>query len=214
MLHPTYSHGCRQPAVLGCHLVPDLRRGARCCRMAHPRTPARPGEVPSSPVALVLAVVVKGSLAAPPVPGDGTQMVLFWPGTSTHDAFPAIAAIEGRVLWTDPSNQVWAIAAPTEMRPSFIATGPCQSATRSYPPDASTGSRFSRAVQEPTPLSPGTCVRFYPLLNLPVCKFNILGRVGLPPTDLRIRWKTVLTSTTLCRIMQLLQRLKCAPSIG
>jgi uncharacterized membrane protein len=68
--------------------------------------------VMSSPVALVLAVAVAGPLAALPAPSDGTVMVLFRPGITSRQAFIAMQAVEGRVLWTDPSEQLWAISMP------------------------------------------------------------------------------------------------------
>ena len=65
--------------------------------------------VMTSPLALVLAVAVAGPLAALPSPSDGTVMVLFRPGTTPQQAFAAVRAVDGRLLWTDPSDQLWAI---------------------------------------------------------------------------------------------------------
>lgn len=70
--------------------------------------------VMSAPVALVLAVAVAGPLAALPAPSDGTVMVLFRPGITSQQAFVAMQAVEGRVLWTDPSGQLWAINMPED----------------------------------------------------------------------------------------------------
>jgi hypothetical protein len=36
-------------------------------------------------------------------------MVMFQPGTSTAKALDAISSVEGTILWTDETQQVWAI---------------------------------------------------------------------------------------------------------
>jgi hypothetical protein len=71
-------------------------------------------KVMSSSSALVLAVLVSGPLAAFPAPSDGTLMVLFRPDVTAADAFAAIQAAEARVLWTDPTGQLWAIDMPED----------------------------------------------------------------------------------------------------
>lgn len=72
----------------------------------------RPARVVSSPLALVLAVTVAAPLAAMPAPGDNTVMVLFRPGTSQQQAMAAMQHVEGRLLWSDPSGQLWAMQLP------------------------------------------------------------------------------------------------------
>lgn len=67
------------------------------------------GKAMTSPLAMVLAVAVAGPLAALPAPNDGTVMVLFGPGTTPQQAYAAMQSVNGRVLWTDPSDQLWAI---------------------------------------------------------------------------------------------------------
>lgn len=62
-----------------------------------------------SPVALALAVAVAGPLAALPAPADTTIVVLFRPGISQAQAFAAMDAVDGRLVWSDSSEQVWAI---------------------------------------------------------------------------------------------------------
>ena len=66
-------------------------------------------KVMNSPLALLLAVAVAGPLAAVPPPNDGTIMVLFAPGTSPQQALAAMQSVDGRLLWTDASGQLWAI---------------------------------------------------------------------------------------------------------
>ncbi len=58
---------------------------------------------------LGLTVLVAGPVAALPPPGVTTTMVLFRPGTGAADAFAAVAAIDGRVLWADPSGELLAV---------------------------------------------------------------------------------------------------------
>ncbi|OYD84702.1 DUF2243 domain-containing protein [Azospirillum brasilense] len=63
----------------------------------------------AAPVALTLAVLISGPVAALPPPGVTTVMVLFKPGTTVPDVFAAVAAVDGRTVWQDPSGQFWAI---------------------------------------------------------------------------------------------------------
>lgn len=63
----------------------------------------------AAPALLTLAVLVAGPVAAlPPSPG-GITMVLFKPGTSLADVAVAVAAVDGRLVWSDPSGQLWAV---------------------------------------------------------------------------------------------------------
>jgi hypothetical protein len=56
--------------------------------------------------ALALAA---GPVAALPPPGVTTVMVLFRPGTGSGDAIRAVAAIDARIVWADPSGELLAI---------------------------------------------------------------------------------------------------------
>lgn len=58
---------------------------------------------------LALVTVGAGLLAALPGPSSSTVMVLFRPGVSETDALAAIEAVDGRLVWTDTSRQLWAI---------------------------------------------------------------------------------------------------------
>lgn len=62
-----------------------------------------------APVVLTLAVLVAGPVAALPPPGVTTVMVLFKPGTTLPAVLEAVAAVDGRTVWQDPSGQLWAI---------------------------------------------------------------------------------------------------------
>lgn len=64
------------------------------------------------PVLLALAVGTAGAVAALP-PRNGTAtLVLFRPGTTAGEALAALAAVEGRTLWSDPSGRLWAFDLP------------------------------------------------------------------------------------------------------
>ncbi|HYG89285.1 MAG TPA: DUF2243 domain-containing protein [Azospirillum sp.] len=62
-----------------------------------------------TPAALVLAILIAGSVAVLPPPGITMVMVLFKPGTTVTDVFAAMEAVDGRMVWNDPSGQLWAI---------------------------------------------------------------------------------------------------------
>ncbi|MFC5480687.1 DUF2243 domain-containing protein [Massilia suwonensis] len=59
--------------------------------------------------ALVLAVLVGGPVAALPPPGLDTVMVFYKPGTKPATVFAGIEAVDGRILWSAPSGDVWAL---------------------------------------------------------------------------------------------------------
>ncbi|MFN7103463.1 MAG: DUF2243 domain-containing protein [Pseudorhizobium sp.] len=59
--------------------------------------------------ALVLAVCLAGPLAALPAPADDTVMVVFRPGVTPAEAVAGLAAAEGRLVWSDASDTVWAV---------------------------------------------------------------------------------------------------------
>ncbi|WGF87385.1 DUF2243 domain-containing protein [Marinivivus vitaminiproducens] len=62
-----------------------------------------------APGTLGLAVLIAGPVAALPPPGVTTVMVLFRPGMSESAMMSAMAAVDGRMAWRDPSGQLWAI---------------------------------------------------------------------------------------------------------
>lgn len=63
----------------------------------------------TAPLALTLAVLAAGVVAASPSSNDGPVMVLFGPGTSPQSAMAATHRVGARLLWTDPSQQLWAL---------------------------------------------------------------------------------------------------------
>jgi uncharacterized membrane protein len=65
---------------------------------------------------LALAVLIAGPVAALPPVGATTTMVLFRSGTSAAEAFAAVAAIDGRVVWADASGELLAIDAAAASR--------------------------------------------------------------------------------------------------
>ncbi|MFD2647712.1 DUF2243 domain-containing protein [Devosia albogilva] len=69
-------------------------------------------QVASSPLSLVLAVVVAAPLAALPAPGDGPVMVLFRPGVAPAEALAAVQSVGGGLVWVDAAQQLWAIELP------------------------------------------------------------------------------------------------------
>jgi uncharacterized membrane protein len=70
-----------------------------------------------APAALALLVLVSGPVAALPASGTGKVMVLFRPDISAEQAFAALAAMDARPVWNDPSGQLWAIEEGVGMHP-------------------------------------------------------------------------------------------------
>ncbi len=63
----------------------------------------------SSPLALVLAVAMAGPISALPAPRQDAVMVLFRPEIAPSQAFAAMQAVGGSLVWTDESQQLWAM---------------------------------------------------------------------------------------------------------
>ncbi len=63
--------------------------------------------------ALVGAVFIAAPLAAlPPSNDEGAVMVVFRPGVSPAEAMAGLAAVDGRLIWSDASGAVWAVQMP------------------------------------------------------------------------------------------------------
>jgi uncharacterized membrane protein len=62
-----------------------------------------------APGLLALAVLIAGPVAALPPPDTTAVMVLFKPGTSAEAIMTALHAVDGRIIWADPSGELWAI---------------------------------------------------------------------------------------------------------
>jgi uncharacterized membrane protein len=58
---------------------------------------------------LAVIALSAGTLAAWPAPGATTVVVVFRPGITPQDQGAALAAVDGRLVWTDTSGAVWAI---------------------------------------------------------------------------------------------------------
>jgi hypothetical protein len=78
----------------------------------------------TSPLALVSAVLISGTIAAMPAPGNGPVLVMFRPDIAPAEAMAAIADLNATLIWTDTSEQVWAVELPAEAQPrSFYRHG-------------------------------------------------------------------------------------------
>jgi len=76
------------------------------------RRPDGPAGGRRAPALLTLAVLLAGPIAALPPPGADTALVLFPPGTGAAQALAAVAAVDGRAVWSDASGDLWAVALP------------------------------------------------------------------------------------------------------
>ncbi len=75
----------------------------------------------SSPLALVLAVALAGPWAALPSPRtDNMVMVVFRPGVTPAEAMAGVAASGGSLVWSDSSDQIWAVALPEGHAPGAL----------------------------------------------------------------------------------------------
>jgi uncharacterized membrane protein len=88
--------------------VPSLGAGWWLMRKAGPDGPAGPG-LRHAPASLAALVLVAGPVAMLPPPGMSTAMVVFRPGIDAAGAFAAVAAADGRVLWSSRNGDVLAV---------------------------------------------------------------------------------------------------------
>jgi uncharacterized membrane protein len=63
----------------------------------------------SAAATLAIAALVAGPVAALPAQDTGELMVIFRPGISSTQAFNALATLDARVMWVDPSGALWAV---------------------------------------------------------------------------------------------------------
>jgi len=90
--------------------VPPLLAGLWLRRSSGHDEPPTGTRRPAAVAATIAALaIVAGPVAALPPAGGTTTMVLFRPGTSAAQSFAAVAEIDGRVLWADPSGEFLAI---------------------------------------------------------------------------------------------------------
>lgn len=76
--------------------------------------PKQSARLTTGPLALIFAVLASGALASRPQPTDSQVMVLFAPGTTPQAAHAATRAVGAQLIWTDPSQQLWAFEVPAE----------------------------------------------------------------------------------------------------
>lgn len=88
--------------------LPSLAAGWWLMRKVGPDGPAGPG-LRRAPAALAALVLVAGPVAMLPPPGSSTAMVVFRPGVDAAQAFAAVAAADGRVLWSSRNGDVLAV---------------------------------------------------------------------------------------------------------
>jgi len=70
--------------------------------------------------ALVLTVLAGGPVAALPQTGMDTVMVFYKPGTKPATVFAGIEAVDGRILWSAPSGDVWALDVKDRSRTALL----------------------------------------------------------------------------------------------
>ena len=88
------------------------------------QTPKPANRLLSSPITLAAGVFLASAVASLPTPNDGTTMVLFAPGTTPQAAFSATQALGARIIWTDASQQLWAVDMPPGTQAAgFLAFG-------------------------------------------------------------------------------------------
>lgn len=78
-------------------------------RRSGPGDGARGGPRTVIPALLATAVLVAGPIAALPPPDTRAVMVLFRPGITPEKVFAGVAAVDGRVIWSDETGELWAI---------------------------------------------------------------------------------------------------------
>lgn len=76
---------------------------------AGPDRPGGGGRRAVAPVLLSAAVLAAGPVAALPPSGTTSVVALFGPGTAPADVFAAVAAIDGRAVWSDRTGALWVI---------------------------------------------------------------------------------------------------------
>lgn len=73
-----------------------------------------------APAVLTAAAILGGAASALPPPGVTSYMVLFTPGTTPAQAIAALDHVDGRLMWSDPSGQLWAVDLSTGGRPAEL----------------------------------------------------------------------------------------------
>jgi uncharacterized membrane protein len=76
----------------------------------------RGGNDGKAPPAMVMLALAGGAGAAFPPPDPSAVVVVFSPNTTPSQAMAAVSSVEGRLVWTDSSDKVWAIELPEGAR--------------------------------------------------------------------------------------------------
>lgn len=71
----------------------------------------------NSPVAIIITILLAGSAASISPSTNTTVIVYFRPDLTAPEMLSALDAVDGNILWTDPSTQVWAINLPPKANP-------------------------------------------------------------------------------------------------
>lgn len=66
----------------------------------------------AAPAVLALVAILTGAGTIPRPADTSTVMVVFRPGVTPAQAFAAMAAADGRLVWSDPADNVWAVDLP------------------------------------------------------------------------------------------------------
>lgn len=75
------------------------------------------------PAALALLTLVNGAGAALPPADTSTVVVVFGPGVTPAQAFAAVARADGKLVWSDPADAVWAIDLPRKAKTAELYRG-------------------------------------------------------------------------------------------
>lgn len=77
----------------------------------------------AAPAMLAALAILLGGAAATPPADTSAVVVVFRPGVSPGQAMEAVARVDGRLLWSDRSDQVWAIDLPDRSRAMALYRG-------------------------------------------------------------------------------------------
>jgi uncharacterized membrane protein len=100
--------------------LPALLLGFRLLR--NPSDPPSPDRRRPAAALLSVAVLAGGIVGALPVGQPGATIVVFRPDVTPPQSFAAVAAVDGRVMWSDPTGQVLALDLPDGANPWRLYT--------------------------------------------------------------------------------------------
>jgi uncharacterized membrane protein len=92
--------------------------------MRRHKIPTANNRLMAPPWTLAAGVFLASIVATWPAPSNGPVMVLFAPGTTPQAALSAMQAMGAELIWTDPSQQLWAVQMSAGAPPAgFFAHG-------------------------------------------------------------------------------------------